>query len=227
MERKMQVTSVVNSNGLKLNVRLVMKGDLYGHENCHTHDNEEPLVEFYDSRHMHTPLLGQFISRYNLSTVLKAKDGITLEGGVPDWVIDGKALREAINSFMPIHVPITRPTVKTAHGVWRAESSVPLQMRDDGKVLMLTIGTQKRFAGIITSVARVEAISYHHGMQSAEYHPYDDYSKAIIEHHNVKIASEKNVDKCHASAMKQLLTVMTEVKNHYGLPKGVENGQAA
>ena len=44
----------------KFNVRIVRAGDRYGRDNCLTHDKDEPLVEFYDSRYPHTEY-GQFV----------------------------------------------------------------------------------------------------------------------------------------------------------------------
>ena len=72
-------------------VRLVRKGDRYGLNGCLTHDEDEPLVEFYDGDYDHNPWLGvkgQFISRYNLSTLLDHESGgIDLDGGQPKWQI--------------------------------------------------------------------------------------------------------------------------------------------
>ena len=44
-------------------VRIVEKGDKYGLKDGLTHEGDEPLVEFYDTRYEHTNL-GQFVSRY-------------------------------------------------------------------------------------------------------------------------------------------------------------------
>lgn len=73
-------------------VRVVLKGERYGLCNCLIYDKEEPLVEFYDTR---SPLsnLGQFVSRYNLSTMLEHPygQGLCLDGGIPVWTIENKA----------------------------------------------------------------------------------------------------------------------------------------
>lgn len=79
----------VESRGIKFNVRLVHQGDKYGLNNCLTHEQKEPLVEFYDTRYPHTEF-GQFVTRYNMSTLLErtAHVGLDLDGGIPDWKID-------------------------------------------------------------------------------------------------------------------------------------------
>jgi hypothetical protein len=71
----------------KFNVRVVSKGDRYGLDFCLTHNKDEPLVEFYDARYPHTEF-GQFVSRYNFSTIWERDDaGLCLDGGEPEWSI--------------------------------------------------------------------------------------------------------------------------------------------
>ncbi len=74
-------------------VRLVRKGDTYGRDDCLTHDEDEPLVEFYDSRYPHTPR-GQFISSYYLSVFMGASDGIDLYGGEPEWKATAEEVKQ-------------------------------------------------------------------------------------------------------------------------------------
>jgi len=68
-------------------VRIVEKGDKYGLKDCLTHEGDEPLVEFYDTRYEHTDL-GQFVSRYFLETLIDGEGGLNLQGGVPMWSIN-------------------------------------------------------------------------------------------------------------------------------------------
>ena len=78
------------SNNITFLVNIVEKGEKYGLNNCLTHEEADSLVEFYDQRHMHTPL-GQFVSRYYMSTMLEKKDqdiGLILNGSVPEWQIN-------------------------------------------------------------------------------------------------------------------------------------------
>lgn len=70
-------------------VRVVRKGEYYGLRNCLVHETGEPLVEFYDTRYPFSNL-GQFVSRYNLSTLVGTHPyghGLCLNSGVPDWTI--------------------------------------------------------------------------------------------------------------------------------------------
>ena len=68
------VVSVKAENGITFNVRRVNQGDKYGLDNCLTHEDVLPLIEFYDARYPfdkdeHGNVLGQFVSRYNLSVL--------------------------------------------------------------------------------------------------------------------------------------------------------------
>lgn len=75
-------------------VRIVRKGQKYGRDNCLTHTENDPLVEFYDRRYAHTPH-GQFVSRYYASTLLSspnASGGINLHGGVPEWTVGDEVM---------------------------------------------------------------------------------------------------------------------------------------
>lgn len=76
----------------KYTVRFVNKGDTYGRDFCLTHDKEDALIEFYDSRYPHTEF-GQFVTRYYVKT-LRGHDGrLDLDSGIPEWTVsaDGMA----------------------------------------------------------------------------------------------------------------------------------------
>lgn len=76
-------------------VRLVETGDRYGLEDKLIHTEATPFVEFYDTRFPHTDL-GQFVSRYHVSTLLEAEDslkgGLCLDGGTPSWTASSDAM---------------------------------------------------------------------------------------------------------------------------------------
>jgi hypothetical protein len=118
MTMKTQVATVTNrGNGLSFNVVVVAEGDAYGLNDCKTHGEEDPLVEFYDARYPHTEH-GQFVSRYCLSTLL-GKDGfsspvrnagLNLDGGVDDWSIDRAAVNAAMDAVEAHLAPA--PTVE-------------------------------------------------------------------------------------------------------------------
>lgn len=65
-----KITEVVNDDGRTFTVRIIHEGDRYGRDDCLTHDESEPMVEFFDKTYIEgfTPL-GQFVSRYYLSTL--------------------------------------------------------------------------------------------------------------------------------------------------------------
>lgn len=78
------------------NVRLVRKGQQYGLNDKLTHDREDPLVEFFDSRYDHTPL-GQFVSRYYLSTLLaRPHSGLCLDTGSLLWVVSEETMLDIL-----------------------------------------------------------------------------------------------------------------------------------
>jgi hypothetical protein len=70
------------SNGIPFRVRVITQGEKHGLNDCITHKNIDPIVEFYDHRFHHTPN-GQFASSYYLSTLLEdsLNSGLCLHGG--------------------------------------------------------------------------------------------------------------------------------------------------
>lgn len=89
-----------DSSNRSLNVRIVNKGEKYGLNRSLAHDQDEPLVEFYeapcDQDHSQPyRALGQFVSRYNAKTILDCaagNRGINLDGCEPSWQIDAEAI---------------------------------------------------------------------------------------------------------------------------------------
>jgi hypothetical protein len=55
-------------------VRVVSKGQKYGHNNCLTHESLDPLVEFYATKYTGEAFgcFGQFCSRLRLSQLLES-----------------------------------------------------------------------------------------------------------------------------------------------------------
>lgn len=102
------ILKIKNKKGDYFTVRLILKGDRYGFNNCLVHDNSEPLVEFYDAEY------GQFVSSYYRSTLLnRDKDeGLILYGGVPKWVLDGKTMNEVIEWLSPNSVKFIKEMTK-------------------------------------------------------------------------------------------------------------------
>lgn len=89
-------------NKRSFNVRLVEQGDKYGLNLCLTHDEAEPLVEFYDASYDFDKdesgkVLGQFVSRYYMSTLAGEYNGtfgLCLDGGSADeWSVDANSMK--------------------------------------------------------------------------------------------------------------------------------------
>lgn len=87
----------------KFNVRIVSRGDKYGLNFALTHNEDMPLVEFYDSRYMHTEY-GQFVSRYYLDTIINHDEGLglSLDAGVTAWTVPAEAMSELIKTLKNI-----------------------------------------------------------------------------------------------------------------------------
>lgn len=89
----MEAMQFTNDEGTPFIVRIVKKGNGYGMNFCITHNEDEPLIEFYDARYMHTSY-GQFVSRYYMNTILDRNQnfGLDLYGGEADWKIDADTM---------------------------------------------------------------------------------------------------------------------------------------
>ena len=81
-----------NERGQPWTIRIVDKGDKYGRDDCLTYDKDEPVVEFYDADNPHDidpvsgTILGQFVSRYYISTIADGgSGGLDLMGYEPKW----------------------------------------------------------------------------------------------------------------------------------------------
>jgi|TARA_R110000796_G_scaffold40635_2_gene100615 hypothetical protein len=76
-------------------IKIIAKNDAYGRDDCLTHDDDELMVEFYDGRYIENfDPEGQFVSRYNLSTIANETDrGINLHGGVDSWSVNASAMK--------------------------------------------------------------------------------------------------------------------------------------
>ena len=94
---------ITNDQGRTFNVRIVRNGDAYGLDDCLTHDNDEPLVEFYDATYEGPKFgpRGQHVITYNLSTLIDHPPltGLNLNGGEPAWEIDATAYQH-VNDFL-------------------------------------------------------------------------------------------------------------------------------
>ena len=93
----MSETSKIFGN---FNVRILRKGEKYGLEDCLTHKERKPLVEFYDYRHRNDQewKRGQFVSRYYAETILEhnPNNALSLDGGIPAWTVPPVSMREIL-----------------------------------------------------------------------------------------------------------------------------------
>lgn len=98
----MIVARIVNAVGRVFNVRLVREGARYGLNDCLVHDNDDPLVEFWDATYENdprfTPRLGQFVARYYLSTLAERRSAhaLALCGHEPAWTVTGGNVLDAL-----------------------------------------------------------------------------------------------------------------------------------
>lgn len=78
-------------DGIPFVAKIIETGDRYGLNGCLKHNQEEPLVEFYDGRSTFDEPEGQFISHYYVSTLLERPfgdpRGLLLDTGSKDWVL--------------------------------------------------------------------------------------------------------------------------------------------
>lgn len=94
----MKTIQVVNQETkIPFNVVVIFKGEKYGLNDCLTHENEIPLVEFFDARYNHTEY-GQFTGGSYFAATLLGLDGycseigseggLCLQGDISQWYID-------------------------------------------------------------------------------------------------------------------------------------------
>jgi hypothetical protein len=81
----------IQTVGFPAVVKIVRKGETYGRDKCVTHEDERPLVEFYDGRYAGKEGFepeGQFVSHYYVETIMERPHiGLNLYGGEPQWKI--------------------------------------------------------------------------------------------------------------------------------------------
>lgn len=117
--------TITAKNGVPFLIRFVRLGDPWGAEFRLTWDGSDACVEFYDTRYPHerdfigsraeakvadAPILGQFVTRYNLSQLTqgRCRHGLILNGGIPDWQVDGDTMAEImawIDTVPPAWLP--------------------------------------------------------------------------------------------------------------------------
>ena len=105
MTNRPELPMLLVSNATRqFNVRVVRQGDRYGLRDCLTHDKAEPLVEFYDRTYIGEEWpRGQFVSRYNLDTLLeRGAGGLCLCGYIREWDLPEEAMAVVRNYLRAI-----------------------------------------------------------------------------------------------------------------------------
>lgn len=102
-----QTIAITNDAGIPFNVVRVQKGDRYGRNGVLVHEEDDPLIEFYDARHAHAEH-GQFVSRYYETTLLEraiAGGGLLLDGGVPEWQVSEENITQVAQWIVGLEAP--------------------------------------------------------------------------------------------------------------------------
>lgn len=94
------------TDGRVFALRVVNQGDAYGRNGCLTHTEAAPMVEFYDTTYAgedpdtFTGHLGQFVSRYDLDTLMSTDPsrGLALDSGIPAWTVTADSLAQVLAS---------------------------------------------------------------------------------------------------------------------------------
>ena len=97
------------TNGITFKVRILEPGQSYGRNLCLKNDSGKNLIEFYDSRYdfdkdTQGNILGQFVSRYYMDTIIdrntiSSNKGLCLDGGVPNWTIDVQGMEDLFSKL--------------------------------------------------------------------------------------------------------------------------------
>ena len=91
-----------NTAGVTFAARIINEGDKYGRDDCLTHNESKPLIEFYDMD------AGVFVSSYYVATLTgeceysrgdNRKTGINLEGSVSKWFVTPEQVQIALAGF--------------------------------------------------------------------------------------------------------------------------------
>ena len=127
-----------DAHDARFTMRVVGDGDRYGRGMSLTHTGPDPLVEFYDRRwdHDRDPdglMLGQFISRYRLSTLLEPvrdgatvfETGITLDGGTA-WRVGPEGMADCLRALMDADLVPDRQAEREARIEALTEKTTPI-----------------------------------------------------------------------------------------------------
>lgn len=97
-----KMLQITNEVGRKFIIKIIKQSDLYGLNDCLVHNDSDPMIEFYDATYKNQNgfgKCGQFVTRYFYSTLkdVELHSGIQLEGGIADWNVSAKNVRQVLN----------------------------------------------------------------------------------------------------------------------------------
>lgn len=131
------ITTSISGKPIPFSVRWLERGDAYGLNNKLTYDQTEPCVEFYDQRYFidQNPL-GQFVSRYYVSSLRFTDKGLNLQGDVPDWKICAQGMHD-VRAWMSDHLEaqnllfILSPDQHHAYRIWQGAAHAGLDVSNE------------------------------------------------------------------------------------------------
>lgn len=92
---------VLNHNAYPFGVRMIWKGERYGHNGALVHRGDDPFVEFWDLQQVSEPTQdfvsqpgAQFVTSYHASTLRDSAEdrGLALDLSEPLWKLDSAAM---------------------------------------------------------------------------------------------------------------------------------------
>lgn len=104
-----ELITVKNDDDRVFVVRIVREGDRYGLNDCLTHDDPRPMIEFYDATYIGDKFgpRGQFTGgRYFVETLDERYDSavdLALDGGIPVWSLTAQNVRDALDYAHNLH----------------------------------------------------------------------------------------------------------------------------
>ena len=100
------------------NVRILRRGDRYGLNDCLTHEEDDPIIEFYDTNRTDDEewKRGHFVARYYVETLFDDEwdlqnQGLQLDGGVENWYVTPQAMARIL-CWLRQEFPQFKPTAK-------------------------------------------------------------------------------------------------------------------
>lgn len=99
----MKTLQVTNSNGISFKVQLIEKGMSWGRTNSNVHEENEPIVLFFDitSSKDDTYNLVSYYYRYTIMEIQNR--GLCLDGGFPQtWFVTAENIKEIQNWLVNI-----------------------------------------------------------------------------------------------------------------------------